>query len=211
MDNLRTLFIFGLLIVSLLLWQAWQKDYVHPQQAEQNTPSTQVDDASLAANDAELPDLPSASAQALPDDVPESAQSSAATKQNIHVKTDVMDIEISTQGGDIQNLALLKYAVSSEEPNTPVQFLSDKSDAYFVSQSGLRSNMDVPTHYAVYKADQQNYQLRDGQDEIKVPLYWQADNGLTVVKTYTFKRDSYVVNVDYKGYPEFLVDKMPKM
>jgi len=56
----------------------------------------------------------------------------------------------------------------------------------------------VPTHYAIYKADQQNYQLRDGQDEIKVPLYWQADNGLTVVKTYTFKRDSYVVNVDYK-------------
>jgi YidC/Oxa1 family membrane protein insertase len=197
MDNLRTLFIFGLLIVSLLLWQAWQKDYVHPQQTEQNTTSTQIDDGSLAANDAALPDMPSVSAEALPD-VPESAQSSAATKQKIHVKTDVMDIEISTQGGDIQNLALLKYAVSSEEPNTPVQFLSDKSDAYFVSQSGLRSNMDVPTHYAVYKADQQNYQLRDGQDEIKVPLYWQADNGLTVVKTYTFKRDSYVVNVDYK-------------
>jgi len=197
MDNLRTLFIFGLLIVSLLLWQAWQKDYVHPQQTEQNTTSTQIDDGSLAANDAALPDMPSVSAEALPD-VPESAQSSAATKQKIHVTTDVMDIEISTQGGDIQNLALLKYAVSSEEPNTPVQFLSDKSDAYFVSQSGLRSNMDVPTHYAVYKADQQNYQLRDGQDEIKVPLYWQADNGLTVVKTYTFKRDSYVVNVDYK-------------
>ena len=197
MDNLRTLFIFGLLIVSLLLWQAWQKDYVHPQQTEQNTTSTQIDDGSLAANDAALPDMPSVSAEALPD-VPESAQSSAATKQKIHVSTDVMDIEISTQGGDIQNLALLKYAVSSEEPNTPVQFLSDKSDAYFVSQSGLRSNMDVPTHYAIYKADQQNYQLRDGQDEIKVPLYWQADNGLTVVKTYTFKRDSYVVNVDYK-------------
>lgn len=197
MDNLRTLFIFGLLIVSLLLWQAWQKDYVHPQQTEQNTTSTQNDDGSLAANDAALPDMPSVSAEALPD-VPESAQSLAATKQKIHVKTDVMDVEISTQGGDIQNLALLKYAVSSEEPNTPVQFLSDKSDAYFVSQSGLRSNMDVPTHYAVYKADQQNYQLRDGQDEIKVPLYWQADNGLTVVKTYTFKRDSYVVNVDYK-------------
>ncbi|MEC9411860.1 MAG: membrane protein insertase YidC [Pseudomonadota bacterium] len=197
MDNLRTLFIFGLLIVSLLLWQAWQKDYVHPQQTEQNTTSTQIDDGSLAANDAALPDMPSVSAEALPD-VPESAQSSAATKQKIHVTTDVMDIEISTQGGDIQNLALLKYAVSSEEPNTPVQFLSDKSDAYFVSQSGLRSNMDVPTHYAIYKADQQNYQLRDGQDEIKVPLYWQADNGLTVVKTYTFKRDSYVVNVDYK-------------
>ncbi|SFK24780.1 membrane protein insertase YidC [Methylophaga sulfidovorans] len=197
MDNLRTLFIFGLLIVSLLLWQAWQKDYVHPQQTEQNTASTQIDDSSVAANDAALPDMPSVSAEALPD-VPESAQSSAATKQKIHVKTDVMDVEISTQGGDIQNLALLKYAVSSEEPNTPVQFLSDKSDTYFVAQSGLRSNMDVPTHYAVYKADEQNFQLRDGQEEIKVPLYWQADNGLTVVKTYTFKRNSYVVNVDYK-------------
>ncbi len=196
MDNLRTLFIFGLLIVSLLLWQAWQTDYAKPQQTVENTSSSQSIDPTMPTNEAELPDMPPASAQALPD-VPESAQA-AVSKQMIRVKTDVMDVDISTQGGDIQSLALLKYAVSSEQPNTPVQFLSDKSDAYFVAQSGLRSNADAPTHYALYKADQQNYQLNQGQDELSVPLYWQADDGLTVVKTYTFKRNSYVVNVDYK-------------
>ena len=196
MDNLRTLFIFGLLIVSLLLWQAWQTDYVSPQQTVENTTSNQAADPAAVTNDAELPDMPSVSAEALPD-VPDAAQS-VASKQMVNVKTDVMDIDISTQGGDIQNLALLKYAVSSEQPDTPVQFLSDKSDAYFVAQSGLRSNDDAPTHYAIYRSEQQSYQLKEGQDELSVPLYWQADNGLTVIKTYTFKRDSYVVNVDYK-------------
>ena len=196
MDNLRTLFIFGLLIVSLLLWQAWQTDYVSPQQTMENTTSNQAADPAAVTNDAELPDMPSVSAEALPD-VPDAAQS-VASKQMVNVKTDVMDIDISTQGGDIQNLALLKYAVSSEQPDTPVQFLSDKSDAYFVAQSGLRSNEDAPTHYAIYRSEQQSYQLKEGQDELSVPLYWQADNGLTVIKTYTFKRDSYVVNVDYK-------------
>jgi len=195
MDNLRTFFIFGLLIVSLLLWEAWQNDYVRPQQQTANAASQSVD-SSPANNEADLPSLPSQSADALPD-VPTSPQA-VAVAEKIHVKTDVMDLQIATQGGDIRELALLDYAVSSDQPDTPVQFLNDTASQFFVTQSGLRSEADAPTHYANYSAEQTAYELQEGQDEIKVPLYWRNDAGLQVVKTYTFKRDSYVVDVDYQ-------------
>lgn len=200
MDNLRTFFIFGLLIVSLLLWEAWQNDYVRPQQAaeqvEQNTQAANTSPGA-ATNSAEMPDLPpQASMQSLPD-VPESS-SPASSARKVHVKTDVMDVMIDLQGADIRQLDLLHYPVSSDKPDTPVTFLGDKQSHFFVTQSGLRSQTAAPTHYDVYRAQQNDYVLADGQDEIKVPFYWQSDDGLQVVKTYTFKRDSYVVDVDYK-------------
>lgn len=195
MDNLRTLFIFGLLIVSLLLWEAWQNDYVRPQQqaAEQA-----ADTANGPATDAEadLPDLPAPTAESMPD-VPTTPEASAVTEK-VHVKTDVIDLKISTQGGDIRELALLEYAVSSDQPDTPVQFLNDTASHFFVTQSGLRAEGDAPTHYAEYRAEKDEYVLQEGQDEIKVPLYWENEAGLQVIKTYTFKRDSYLVEVDYQ-------------
>lgn len=196
MDNLRTLFIFGLLIVSLLLWEAWQQDYVRPQQQAAEAASETVTGSPTTQNEADLPALPSESAQAMPD-VPDSPQAQAVANK-IHVKTDVMDLQIGTQGGDIRELALLEYAVSSDQPDTPVQFLNDSASQFFVTQSGLRGEGSAPTHYAEYSAEQTEYELRDGQDEIKVPLRWQSENGLQVIKTYTFKRDSYVVDVDYQ-------------
>ncbi|WP_438971254.1 membrane protein insertase YidC [Methylophaga sp.] len=196
MDNLRTLFIFGLLIVSLLLWEAWQNDYVRPQQAADIASQTRTDTPAPMASEAELPDMPSASAESIPD-VPQSQQVSPAAEK-IHVKTDVIDLHIATQGGDIRDLALLDYAVSSEQPNTPVQFLNDSAGQFFVTQSGLRADGEAPTHYEHYRAEQTEYLLQEGQDEITVPLYWQSESGLQVVKTYTFKRDSYTVDVDYE-------------
>lgn len=194
MDNLRTLFIFGLLIVSLLLWEAWQKDYVRPQQQAANTASETI--AGTAAGDeADLPAMPSQHG-ALPD-VPVSSDA-AQSSASVHIKTDVMDVQLATQGGDIRQLALLNYPVSSDQPDTPVQFLNNTSGHFFVTQSGLRSEGDAPTHYADYRADKSDYELQEGQDEIKVPLYWQNDQGLQVVKTYTFKRGSYLVDVDYQ-------------
>lgn len=195
MDNLRTLFIFGLLIVSLLLWEAWQNDYVRPQQ---QATEQAAETANGPATDAEadLPDLPAQTAESMPD-VPTTPEASAVTEK-VHVKTDVIDLKISTQGGDIRELALLEYAVSSDQPNTPVQFLNDTASHFFVTQSGLRAEGDAPTHYAEYRAENDEYVMQEGQDEIKVPLYWENEAGLQVIKTYTFKRDSYLVEVDYQ-------------
>ncbi|NOQ81627.1 MAG: membrane protein insertase YidC [Methylophaga sp.] len=204
MDNLRTFFIFGLLIVSLLLWEVWQNDYVRPQQqAEQlavsesslpdvPAPMTEV----TATNQQDLPDMPVA--QSL-DSLPAIDQAVEVMSANkVYVKTDLIDVVIDTQGGDIRSLALLDYPVESSAPDVPVQFLAETASRYFVVQSGLRSDSLAPTHYDQYRSENSNYELLEGQNEIVVPLYWTTDTGLTVTKTYRFHRDSYLIDVDYQ-------------
>jgi YidC/Oxa1 family membrane protein insertase len=199
MDNLKTYLIFGLLIVALLLWQAWQEDYVRPQQVAQTSNDLMADLPNSdnvrqqVENQQDLPDLPASL-----DSLPTMEIASATSDGNrIHVKTDVIDLYISTQGADIRNLALLNYPVESSTPDVPVQLLSDNPSESFVVQSGLRSNVAAPTHYDQYVADKTQYELNDGQDSIVVPLHWQSANGLKVTKTYHFHRNSYLVEVDY--------------
>jgi YidC/Oxa1 family membrane protein insertase len=199
MDNYRTFAIFGLLIVSLLLWEAWQQDYVRPQQqaAVQADIEKSNEQASVVSQD-DLPAMPIVNAQDIPS-IPGVQQVIAEqTSDKIHVKTDVFDIQLSTQGGDIRELSLLKYPVESSNPDVPVQFLTENSAQFFVTQSGLRSNSVVPTHYDNYSAEKSEYSLTEGADELVVPLRWQSAEGITVIKTYRFKRDSYVINVDYQ-------------
>ncbi len=200
MDNLRTLFIFGLLIVSLLLWEAWQTDYVRPQQASQQANNTETVTAKNSPeNAADLPDLPTDRApDGLPDVSSIDGTAEAGSIQQIRVKTDVIDAYIDPRGGDIRKLALLQYAVDPDQPDVPVQLLNDGRNPFFITQSGLRAEGPAPTHYDLYQASENSYTLADGQDTLKVPLRWQSDNGLTVIKTYTFKRDSYLIDVDYQ-------------
>lgn len=200
MDNLRTFAIFGLLIVSLLLWEAWQKDYVRPQQAiQQATVENTVSDLPETVPVEQQDDLPSMPSTGDLSSLPDLAQDLASASTNkIHVKTDVIDLHIDTQGGDIRDLALLKYAVESSTPDIPVQFMADTASNFFVTQSGLRSNSSAPTHYDHYIAENSEYSLEEGEDNLVVPLYWQSEDGVRVTKTYRFKRDSYLVEVDYQ-------------
>ena len=199
MDNFRTFLIFGLLIVSLLLWEAWQNDYVRPQQAAQQVAAISVDDSlpAISPLQNDLPNMPVVqSLDSLPDLAP-SQVAAQVSSNSIHVKTDVFDLHIATKGGDIHDLALLKYPVESSTPDIPVQFLNNTNEHFFVVQSGLRSDSSAPTHYEQYTAESNQYELADGQDSLTIPLYWQSENGLKVTKNYHFKRDSYVVDVDY--------------
>jgi YidC/Oxa1 family membrane protein insertase len=198
MDNLRIFFIFGLLIVSLSLWEAWQNDYVRPQQEADEL--AQVNDAEFTQNDSvvsgkDLPDVPAAKAVV---DTGKAMMVNASSSTRIHVKTDVIDVFINTRGGDIESLALLDYPVDSSTPNVPVQFLTEQAKNKFIVQSGLRADGEAPTHYDVYTSQNDNYELSDSQDVISVPLTWTSKSGLVITKTYRFKRNSYLVEVDYQ-------------
>ena len=202
MDNIKTFLIFGLLVVSLLLWEAWQNDYVRPQQAAQlaSQQAAETNNAMPSIEQAQdLPDMPVAGQSRNDDSLPGIEQSVATVSANkVHIKTDVLDVYIDTQGGDIRKVGLLKYPVESTNPDVAVQFLDDTSQHFFVVQSGLRSTTDAPTHYDQYQAEQSQYELADSDDSLVVPLHWQSENGLRVTKTYHFKRDSYVIDVDYQ-------------
>jgi YidC/Oxa1 family membrane protein insertase len=199
MENQR-LFVWAAL--GLVLWLnyiAWERDYapVPP------TPAATAETAPAASKPAEaLPELPDADGTPT---VPASsvtaapATEAAATAPVIHIVTDVLDMEISTRGGELQRADLLKYPKVKNQPDIPVRLFDTQGKALFVARSGLRAadQRPEPTHQALFQATASEYRLQPGEAQLEVPLTWTDGQGVTVTKTYTFKPGSYRIDLKY--------------
>lgn len=197
MDNLRLILVVSLIFISLMLYQSWQADYgVKPKPATvSSTVSPAQTSGQKSPDNAELPTAQNTTE--LPTSLNESSSSRPLkTAGRITIKTDVLNVELDLQGGDVRHVNLLKYKVSPDKPNEFVQIMADQMPNLFVMQSGLLGK-NAPNHQSVFRADQNNYALADGSDTLEIPLYWQNE-GVKVTKIYRFKRGSYLVDVDYK-------------
>ena len=114
--------------------------------------------------------------------------------QIIHVKTDVLDIEISTYGGTIQKSSLLKYPVSKKNKDEPVVLLKNNPDDFYLIQGGLLSENEIANHKTIFKADKFEFDMNTNE-KLSVSLVWESGSGLKVIKTFTFYRGQYVADV----------------
>jgi YidC/Oxa1 family membrane protein insertase len=193
-EQIRIVLFVALGLVLFLLWQAWQRDYgVQEGRAPQTTPPV----TQSAQGPKDIPDVPTqARAKEAAPSLPES---SVITKGDVvRVRTDVLDAEINTLGGNLIRLALLQYPVSAEEPNTPFTLFSATPPNLFIAQTGLLGPEATPDHHATFEAEQSAYVLDEDEDHVDVPLQWTSPEGVKVSKIYTFQRGSYVVGVHYR-------------
>ena len=117
--------------------------------------------------------------------------------KRITVATDVLKVEIDANGGDIRLIDLTTYPKVKDKPDDPVRLLNDDPRQLFISQSGFIGEADMaPNHHSVWKAAQTEYKLGNGQEELRVPLTWANDNGVTVTKTYVFKKGSFLIEME---------------
>lgn len=114
----------------------------------------------------------------------------------IHVRTDVYDLEISTQGGTLVRVDLLKYA-KIEGKSARVRLENTDSATEYLLQTGLTGPAGAahPDQAALYSAPRLDYRL-DGAKELRVPLTWSS-GGVTVTKTFVFRPDSYRIGLEY--------------
>jgi len=207
MDNQR-LFLYGALgLLILVIWQTWQVDYGSGSAAPggaQPAAEAPADGNQSAPQPQDTPDVPVADSgaqggaadQSSPETAPE-ASPQLPRGERVHVVTDLLDVTLDTRGGDMRD-ALLRTYESDKKPGQPVQLLSDEPGRMFIAQSGLQaSDAPAPTHHSAYSAERDEYRLSEGQDTLSVPLTWTGD-GIRVTKTYTFHRDSYVVDVAFR-------------
>ncbi|EKO3435157.1 membrane protein insertase YidC [Vibrio fluvialis] len=181
MDSQRNILLIALALVSFLLFQQWQvAKNPAPQAVEQAQTSSAVPAPSLAD---EFDPVPS--------------QSSAAAKV-ITVTTDVLTLSIDTVGGDVVTAKLNQYSEELDSEN-PFVLLKNTQGHQFIAQSGLigpqgidLSSSDRPT----YTVDADSFTLADGQDELRIPMTYQA-NGLEYTKTFVLKRGNYAVDVEF--------------
>ncbi len=193
MGNHRVLLYFTLFFIVYMIWAQWQMDYAPKPAPGAVGQSTQKNGEPITTED-----IPQAVTTEGGQIVSPAAKEITSSSEHIKVVTDVLDVEIDTKGGDILRVVLRNYSVSADEPEEKLVLMTDESINYHVAQSGLVSvNKDTaPSHNAVFRSDKNVYRLAEGEDVIEVPLYWEGGNGVTVKKVLTFKRDSYIIDVN---------------
>ena len=189
--DFQRLFLFLIFSFSvLLLWDGWQH-YQHPSVTPAaTTTASSAEQTSVAPNAPQTKSSASASHQV-------ALQQKDLSGRKIQVKTDFLVAEIDTVGGDLSGLELLKHRDAIDKSKPFVLFQHNKSNTY-IAQSGLLGE-GLPTHNTLFSApDESNLQLADGKNEIQVHLLATAPSGISVIKTYTFHRGSYVIDVAYQ-------------
>ncbi|MDP1574814.1 MAG: membrane protein insertase YidC [Coxiellaceae bacterium] len=189
MESRRTILYFVLAILGVMVWHAWTLD--HPASAVAAT-SAQV---AASAHPSDFAPASYGGTNASPyQATAKNAVAVTAQSKFISVKTDVIDAQINLRGGTVANLKLLKYPVSLQDKNTPVQILNANHDNLYVAQSGLSTaNEKTVAQPVMFNASQTTYALADGQNQLVVTLNGKTNNGIAVQKTLTFTRGSYAI------------------
>ena len=205
MDNPR---LYLWIALALLVWMniiQWDRD----SGARAPAAAVATNDSDPAAKPAapggsQLPALPAAAdaAPGAPTAAAPAATAVAGANANapkVRVVTDVLDLDISLQGGDLLRADILQYPKDKKPGSPPVRLLSTDDATFDVIRSGLRAadGRAEPTHLATYTAPAAEYRLAQGQQELRVPLTWTDGQGLTVMKTYVLRPGDYSIDVNY--------------
>ncbi|WP_363799712.1 membrane protein insertase YidC [Lysobacter firmicutimachus] len=198
MNQTRAFLILAWLMVATLLWMEWGKEKSAPPAPPPAAlaPASSVPSAAAAAPSAAgVPGAPSA----VPTPAAPGAAVSAATAGNdglVTVTTDVLKVNL--RGGEMSEADLLKYPVTSDKDSPPMRLLASDATLYFVAQSGwVSQGKPAPTHESGfrYAGAQRNLVLNPGSNEIAVPFVWTGADGVSIQRTYTFRRGDYAVRV----------------
>jgi YidC/Oxa1 family membrane protein insertase len=218
MNNPRIFLWILLIMAGWLNYEAWTRDYAPHADA---TASAQQPDA--LANDlgsaipkvgtpaatasgpesatapapAPVPGTPSSATAPASAGVPSVAGGAGVGGVPVHVRTDVLDIDIDLKGGTIRRADMLKYPKVKGEPQ-PTRLMNTDPATQYLLQTGLTGpdHDPRPTHLTDYSSAQKEYTLGSAS-ELRVPLTWTDGHGVTVTKTFVFKPGEYRIDLEY--------------
>ena len=219
--NARVFVWLGLALALWLNYETWQRDYVvKPDIAGSMTAATGASSVSSTLGNS-IPTAPAVAAAAN-NSVAATATTPAATPAvalattipavtaatgdvansgqgagTIHVRTDVLDLDVSLLGGELKRADLLQYPQVKGQ-SAPVRLLNADPVGRYSVQTGLSGPAGAarPTHLALFTSGLISYELPTSGDELRVPLTW-SDGGVTVTKTFILHRSQYRIDVQY--------------
>lgn len=192
MDTQRLILFFIFSFSLLLLWDAWQKEQQPkpgPVGATRSAPGVPTPAKPLAAAPA-VPGAPKpAAAATVPGDTP-----AAAATEKLRIETDLLIAEIDTQGATLSRLELRKHK-GVNDPEKNFVLLGPEHD--YRAQSGLIGE-GMPNHRTPWRALPGARSLGAGADRLEVRFVADGPPGVTVEKVYTFRRNTYLVDVAFE-------------
>ena len=173
-QRLVLLFIFGFSV--LMLWEAWQREHSPKPPAHAEQP--------VAPKPAAAAPAPSQGAIGTP--------ATAAQKgESIVITTDLVIAEIDTLGGTLKRVELLRHKDSTDPDKN---FILISPAHQYEAQSGLTGEGGA-NHRSLWRAEPASRTLAASADSLQLRLRATGKDGLEVEKIYTFRRNSYVIDV----------------
>lgn len=194
----RTLLFIAIGVVTYLMVLAWKDDF-----STQETPtnSSIAESTQFTEQENDFPDTSEAPQITVDDNLNYDVNQPVNTaKQNhiVNIKTDVYDIELDLNGGDITKVALFDYPRNVDTPDDPFVLMSaDKkytAQTGFAGKQGTHGNSDGN---AIWQTENNNYELQSNEDELVVTLKLQQDSGTVITRKLTFERHSYQIKNQY--------------
>jgi YidC/Oxa1 family membrane protein insertase len=211
MNNPRVMLWLALAAILVMNYQAWVHDYGATDNAAATRSAAAPGAHNAAGNlDSAVPQTfttdttvaPATAAPGAAAAIPnppssEAAGHAAAGAPHVHVRTDVLDMDISLQGGTVQRADLLRYP-KVKGGSEPVRLMNEDSDeTLYLLKTGLAGPGDAhPTQLAIYTSSNVEYVLGEAK-QLQVPLTWTDGHGVTVTKTFTFYRGDYRIGLNY--------------
>jgi YidC/Oxa1 family membrane protein insertase len=187
MDTQRLILFFVFTFSLLLLWDAWQKEH-RPVPA---APAPSAARRTPVPTPEQAPAPGQAARPSAPGSVPATTPPPAAAGERIRVQTDLLIADIDTLGGTLRRVALRKH---KDAEDLSKNFVLLQPEQHYEAQSGLTGEAG-PNHRSLWRVDPGERTLQEGRDSVLVRLHAEGSDGMRVEKTYTFHRNSYLVDV----------------
>lgn len=196
MDIKRTVLWVVFSMSLLILWDNWQRANGKASMFFPTPTSQQAKPAAGAGSTGARADVPQAGATAAATSaaVPSATGAVPIQSERITITTDVFKAEIDTMGGELRRLELLKHKDSVDPKKNLVLFDSSEQRTY-LGQSGLIGGA-FPNHKSSFVAKPGARSL-DAANQVQLVLE-SEQGGVKLVKTYTFKRGDYLIDLKHE-------------
>ena len=208
MTDIRRTLLWVVFTMSLvLLWDAWNKHTGQPSIFGPTAarPAASAPPFAGTASQVGVP-APAATAAASPGaqvvapagTLPVSP--GAAPGELVVISTDVVKASFDSNGANLVRLELLRHA-DVEDRRRNVLLFEQSAERSYTAQSGLvatQPGLALPNHYTPMTRAPGATTLADGANELQVRFESGADNGVKLVKIYTFKRGDYTIGVRHE-------------
>ena len=193
METQRLILLFIFCFSVFLLWDAWEKDKRPKIALATGTGAPAPAGVPSPSSPPKLPATASAPVADKAAAVPGATAAAAPKGEMVTITTDLLSAEIDTLGGTLRRLELLKHKDANEANKPLVLFGPEHS---YGAQSGLIGS-GLPNHRTPFRLLPGERSLGAGSAVLELRMQAENGSGVTVEKVYTFRRDSYLVEVAF--------------
>ena len=201
----RPMLFIGVFLTGYLLLLQWDADYgENAQQSTEESRETylqEVESPSVQESTQDFiePGTGAANEGFSGSDIDDTESSSAKPVATISIENDKLKLIVNLHGGDIIQAALKDYK-EERAISDPLLLLRQDRERLSIAQSGFigRDGFDgQPSGRPLYVAEENNYKMAPGQQELRVPLSFSKD-GVEVIKTFVLRRGRHDIDIDMR-------------